>query len=216
MIVKNMLPAAGVAFFALLTYAFVGPQTDVDPLKPGERAEMLDRSMKDVSGEEVSLSDVAGKKGLLVIFSSNLCPFVVGNGEKSEGWGGRYAEIHDLAARAGIGMIVVNSNEAMRAKGDGMEDMKAQYLREGYKGRYVMDRDHRLADAFGALVTPHAFLFDRNMKLVYIGTIDDSVNRSANVKTSYLKNAIRAIDNDEVPKPTVTRHLGCSIKRVKV
>lgn len=216
MIVKNMFSAAGVAFFALLTYAFVGSQTEVTPLKPGEKAAMLDRNMTDVSGEDVSLADVAGKRGLLVIFNSNLCPFVVGNGEKSEGWEGRYAEIHDLAAEAEIGMILVNSNEAMRDGGEGMDDMKEQYLREAYKGRYAMDHDHRLADAFGALVTPHVFLFDGDMNLVYTGTIDDSVNRSANVKSPYLKNAIRAVEKGEVPNPAVTRHLGCSIKRVKV
>ncbi len=210
-----MFSAAGVAFFALLTYAFVGPQTEVDPLKPGDEAKMFDRSMTDVSGEEVSLSEVAGKKGLLVIFNSNLCPFVIGNGSKSDGWEGRYSEIHDLAAQAEIGMVLVNSNEAMRNAGDGMDDMKAQYLREGYKGRYVLDQGHRLADAFGAMVTPHVFLFDGDMKLVYTGTIDDSVNRTAEVKYPYLKNAIRAVDNEERPEPAITRQLGCSIKRVK-
>lgn len=216
MITKNMFSAVSVALFALLTYNFVGPNSDIKPMVPGEKAKLLDRKMEDVSGELVSLEDIADKNGLLVIFNSNLCPFVIGNGEKSEGWERRYTEYHQLTSKLGVGMVLVNSNKALRDKGDGIADMKAQSERIGYRGYHVLDKDHVLADAFGALVTPHVYLFNSDMVLVYAGTVDDSVNDSKAVKAPYLKNALEAMMEGKEPNPSVTRHLGCSIKRVKV
>jgi thioredoxin-related protein len=154
--------------------------TDTDPenkmLDIGSKAPKTDLKMADVSGKDMSLKEIAGEKGLLVIFSCNTCPFVIGNGTKSEGWEKRYPEIYDLVEASGIGMVLVNSNEAKRDAGDGMNDMKERYKAEGLKGYYVLDKNHELADAFGALTTPHVYLFDENMKLIYRGAIDDSVN----------------------------------------
>src|SRR6056297_2950007 len=158
-------------------------------LEIGAEAPMLNYEVRDVSGKLVTLDDAAGEKGLLVIFSCNTCPFVVGNGNKSEGWEGRYPELYDAAQSAGIGMVLVNSNEAKRDAGDSMSDMKKRYEQEGLKGHYVLDEKHVLADAFGALTTPHVFLFDENMKLIYKGAIDDSVESSGTVKEPYLLNA---------------------------
>ena len=215
MIAKNMFSAVSVALFALLTYNFVGPQTEIEPMKPGEKVKLPTHSMTDVSGESFSLDDAAGDNGLLVIFNSNLCPFVIGNGTKSEGWEGRYTEIYRMAEELGVGMALINSNKALRNKGDGMDDMREQSKRIGYEGLHLLDRDHVLADAFGALVTPHVFLFNADKVLVYTGTVDDNVNDSKAVKSPYLKDALRAMEKGVAPEPAVTRHLGCSIKRVK-
>lgn len=212
----QLLTAGVVTCLSFLMYAFVGNHSGDTPLAIGDDAPKTEWKMQDVSGTEISLDEVAKESGLLVIFSCNTCPFVIGNGTKSEGWDGRYPEIYDMANGAEIGMVLVNSNEAKRTSGDGMSDMKRRYADEGYKGYYALDKDHVLADAFGAMVTPHVFLFDKNMKLVYKGAIDDSVNDSQEVKEPYLKNAIKSVTNGEKPEPESTRHLGCSIKRVKV
>ena len=203
------------AAFAITT-AFTIEEDREKILEIGAVAPKIEMPMADVSGEEIALKDVAGKNGLLVIFSCNTCPFVIGNGTKSEGWEGRYPGLHDAAASAGIGMVMVNSNEAKRTAGDSMDDMKKRYEQEGLKGRYVLDEDHVLADAFGALTTPHVFLFDANMKLIYKGAIDDSVESSDSVKEPYLLNAIKMHVSGGKVDPNSTKQLGCSIKRVKV
>jgi len=185
-------------------------------LEIGAEAPMLNYEVRDVSGKLVTLDDAAGENGLLVIFSCNTCPFVIGNGTKSEGWEGRYPEMVDLAEKHGMGTILLNPNEAKRDAGDGMGDMKKRYDEKNLKGFYALDENHKLADAFGALTTPHIFLFDKDMKLIYKGAIDDSVSSSEDVKEPYLKNAIKAYANGEKIDPNSTKQLGCSIKRVKV
>ena len=214
---KYQFLSAMVLAIALVSLAFI-PKSENPPseiLAIGAKAPKSDMKMADVSGKDVSLMDVKGEKGLLVIFSCNTCPFVVGNGGKTEGWEGRYPSLHDAAADAGIGMVLVNSNEAKRKAGDSMEDMQARYKAEGLKGFYVIDEKHVLADAFGALTTPHVFLFDENMELIYKGAIDDSVDKAADVKDQYLLDAINAHLKGKKIDPNSTRQLGCSIKRVK-
>ncbi len=202
------------AFLSVLAFSYSDKVSD-NILKIGKSAPEQGLMMTDVSDKEISLKSAAKKNGLLVIFSCNTCPFVIGNGSKSEGWEGRYPELYDVASKANIGMVMVNSNEAKRDNGDNLADMKARYTEQGLKGYYVLDKNHVLADAFGALTTPHVFLFDENMELIYRGAIDDSVDSSENVKEPYLKNAIQAHLSGKDINPDSTRQLGCSIKRVK-
>ena len=183
-------------------------------LEIGAKAPLTGLSMDDVSGRGISLDEIKKKNGLLVIFSCNTCPFVVGNGEKSEGWQNRYPEIGDIAGKNDIGFVLVNPNEKTRSSGDSMEDMKRQYDANNYNGYYVLDKDHKLADAFGAKTTPHVYLFDQDMKLIYKGAIDDNVSRRNEVKEPYLINAINNHIKKQPIDPNSTRQLGCSIKRV--
>jgi thioredoxin-related protein len=184
-------------------------------LELGAKLPAADVKMKNIDGTEHDLKSLAGKNGLLVIFSCNTCPFVIGNGKKSEGWEGRYPALYDYASKAEIGMVLINPNEAKREKGDGMADMQVQHEKEGLKAPYLLDKSHIVADAFGALTTPHVFLFDGEMNLIYKGAIDDSVDSVAGVKEPYLMNAIDAHVAGKPIEPASTRQLGCSIKRVK-
>jgi len=201
---------------AVIFVACAAKNSEREILDLGKKAPKTDMMMTDVSGEDISLEMAAKDEGLLVIFSCNTCPFVIGNGSKSEGWEGRYPEIAEMAEKEGIGMVLVNSNEAKREKGDGMKDMKERYAEKNLKGYYVLDENHVLADAFGALTTPHVFLFDSDMKLIYKGAIDDSVDSSDDIEQPYLKNAIKAYKAGGKIDPNSTKQLGCSIKRVKV
>lgn len=199
---------------AVAALAFKG-SGDYSNLKLGANAPMQDYTMKDVSGDAVSLESAKGKKGLLVIFSCNTCPFVVGNGEKSEGWENRYNGVIDAANKAGIGSIIVNSNSAKREKGDSYQDMIKHAETNKYKGLYALDEKNALADAFGAKTTPHIFLFNDEMKLIYQGAIDDNVDSKKDVKVNYLSDAINAYSNGEEISVQETKPIGCSIKRFK-
>jgi hypothetical protein len=111
-------------------------------------------------------------------------------------------------------MVLVNSNEAKREKGDGFGDMQDHYKRMGYNSAYVLDKDHAVADAFGARTTPHVFLFDRDGKLSYKGAIDDNVGSANAVTQHWLKDAMAAQVAGQAIDPATTRNMGCSIKRV--
>jgi hypothetical protein len=180
----------------------------------GSKAPLADVLMMNVNGTQMSLNTAAGPNGLLVVFSCNTCPFVVGNGEKSDGWEGRYNETAIFAKENGVSMVLVNSNEAKRDNHDSMEAMQAHAKENNYGMPYLLDANHQLADAFGAMKTPHVYLFDGDMNLVYRGSIDDNVSDAEAVSERYVQDAITAVVNGEPVGVAETKAIGCSIKRV--
>ncbi len=189
------------------------PHDPLPDLTIGAALPAAEVKMKDVSAKEFSLKELAGSKGLLVIFSSNTCPFVVGS-DNSEGWEGRYPELAAYASRYGMGVAFVNSNEAKRDQGESFADMQQRYKEKKYSGHYLLDAGHHVADAFGARTTPHVFLFDSKLKLAYKGAIDDNVGSAAAVKERWLTNAIDALASGAPIESAMTRNVGCSIKRM--
>lgn len=211
---KYLSILAAIVLTGLGVFAFTVNKNDI--LEIGATAPKTDVPMAGVSGSEYKLKDLKKENGLLVVFSCNTCPFVVGNpGKDSEGWHGRYNEVHQQAKDAGVGMVLVNSNEAFRDDEDSMVKMQNLAKEHGYTMPYVIDENHVVADAFGALTTPHIYLFDKDMKLVYKGAIDDNVNDSGAVKEHYLRDALQNLKAGKKIDPNSTRQLGCSIKRVK-
>jgi thioredoxin-related protein len=174
----------------------------------GEKAVHTDVKMTDVSGKKYSIDDVKGDNGVLVLFSSNTCPFVLK-------WEGRYIETKKWADQHKVGMIVLNSNCSNRNGVDSMEEMKKHAAAKGYNFPYVVDGGSKIANAFVGQTTPHAFLFDKEMKLVYKGAIDDNHDNASAVKNAYLKDAIAAISKGQTVKVAETKPVGCSIKRVQ-
>ena len=204
--------ASALALGVFMTSAGIAePQPE---LAIGSKAPLADVLMMNVNGTQMSLNTAAGPNGLLVVFSCNTCPFVVGNGEKSDGWEGRYNETGRFAKENGVAMVLVNSNEAKRDNHDSMDAMKAHAKDNNYGMPYLLDANHQLADAFGALKTPHVYLFDGDMTLVYRGAIDDNVNRAKEVKEQHLQLAMTQMAANKKIKTQETKAVGCSIKRV--
>lgn len=196
----------------LLSFGTKSPEGN-PTLEIGQKAPLSDVKMKETGGSEVSLREMMGKNGLLVIFSCNTCPFVVGR-QDSEGWQSRYNHVAEVALQAEVGSLLVNSNEAKRNNGDSFEDMVRQAADNRYQMTYALDQDHALADAFGARTTPHVFLFNNKFELVYKGAIDDNNDSSADVKENWLTDALKNLSAGRPIEPNSTRNIGCSIKRV--
>ena len=180
----------------------------------GEKAPMPNAPMMGVDGQQHTLTSLKGDNGLLVVFSCNTCPFVVGNGTKTEGWEGRYNGLAELAESLNIGMVLVNSNEAKREGDDSFVAMKRHAAEAGYTMPYVMDEGSKLANACGARTTPHAYLYNKDMTLAYRGSIDDNVNRAEEVGENYLSVAMTRMAEGKKIKTQETKAVGCSIKRV--
>ena len=178
-----------------------------EELSIGSDAPLVNKTMQTISGEEITLEKATKANGLVVIFSCNTCPWV-------DRWEDRYPVVSEIAAKNEVGMIALNSNESYRERGDGMEDMIQRAKKMNYDFPYALDKDHLIADAFGATRTPHVYLFDADMKLVYVGAIDDNARDANAVESFYLKDAIEQMVAGENITQSQTRSLGCTIKRV--
>lgn len=179
-----------------------------DPLTIGSKMPKADTKMKDVSGREISMKDAAKENGVLVMFSCNTCPYVIKNQ-------GRTISISDFAQKMKVGVIILNSNEAQRDADDSYEAMQAYAKDQHYNWSYVVDKDHEVADAFGANRTPECFLFDKNMTLVYHGAIDDNPSDASAITRNHLKEAIKEMAGGKDISVKESRSVGCTIKRNK-
>lgn len=179
-----------------------------DPITIGADLPKATVKMQDVSGKLISIKDAAKANGVLVMFSCNTCPYVLKNQDRT-------VEIAAYALQKNLGVIVLNSNEAYRTKDDSFDAMKAYAKDQQYKWSYVVDKNHEIADAFGANRTPEVFMFDKNMKLVYHGAIDDNPSDATAVNRSHLKMAINELTEGKEISVKESKSVGCSIKRNK-
>lgn len=210
-----MLGAAAIVAGSLFISAGLPVNEPQSELAIGAKAPLADAAMTSADGTMMTLESAAGPNGLLVVFSCNTCPFVVGNGTKSDGWEGRYNSTNQAAERMGIEMVLVNSNEAKRDNHDSLEAMQERAKSEGYEMPYLLDKAHRIADAFGALKTPHVYLFDKNMTLVYRGSLDDNVSDANAVQDNYIMDAMTSLKRGKACDVAETKAIGCSIKRMQ-
>lgn len=160
-----------------------------------------------LSSKKITLNDAAGNKGLLVVFSCNTCPYVLKSMPRME-------DMLKFAHAKGIGVLVLNSNEAQRDDADAPDAMKA-FGKEHHYPNYAVDNGSALANAFGANRTPEVFLFNKDKKLVYKGAMDDNVQDPAAAKEIFLKDAIENMLAGKAINPEETKSIGCTIKRVK-
>lgn len=176
-------------------------------LKPGEGLPPQAAAIKltGVDGREVSLKELMGPKGLLVIFSCNHCPWV-------KAWQARMVALGNGYSKKGIGVVAVNANDPVAYPDDDLAHMKAQAKEHGYQFPYVVDATSDVARAFGATRTPEAFLFDANGVLVYHGAIDDNAEKPEAVRKRYLADALEALLAGRPVPVAETKALGCSIK----
>ena len=168
----------------------------------GSKMPGSDYILKNINGKESELSTYKKENGLLVIFSCNTCPWVIR-------WQGRYNPISELCSKNNIGFVAVNSNASQHDGVDSFDSMKEHAKKYEYIFPYVLDSGSRLANAFGAMVTPHVYLFDKNGDLRYRGAIDDGPKR---VKRNYLVDAINSVSKGKSVRTKTTKSLGCSIK----
>jgi len=171
----------------------------------GSQAPLLDQELITIDGETITLRETAGENGLLVVFTSNTCPWV-------HRWESRYLEVAQLAQENGIPMIALNPNEATRNDGESMDDMRKRAEKYNYNFIYAMDKDHLLANEYGANRTPHVYLFNADFSLVYRGAIDDNAHDPEEVEQTFTKDAILQLAKGEEITIQTSPSLGCTIK----
>jgi peroxiredoxin len=148
---------------------------------------------------------VAEKRGLLVVFACNHCPYVIHLAEAL----GRFA--FEIAAK-GIATVAIASNDIERYPQDGPDRMPAFAEAHGWEFPYLHDATQEVAHAYAAACTPDFYLFDAKLKLVYAGQFDDSRPGKGDASGSDLAcAAANLLDGRETPLPW-SPSTGCNIK----
>jgi hypothetical protein len=174
-------------------------------LQIGSHIPEINHKLIDISGKKITLGQVIGDKGTLVIFSCNTCPWVLK-------WEKRYVDISKRYKNKGVGIIAVNSNVSRFDGDDSLEKMAIHAREKNYNFIYAQDPNARLAYAFGATKTPHIYLFNDQNQLVYRGAVDDNARSEFDVDEAFLINALdQMLAGEQITKP-VSKALGCSIK----
>jgi len=188
---------------ALLVSLFLA--APVAALDLGATAPKSDVKMKSVEGGEVSIAEIAGKQGTLVIFTCNHCPW-------AKAWEQRIAKLGNTYKSRGVGVIAINANDPKDHAEDGYDGMVTRAKTLGLQFPYVVDSGSTVARAFGAERTPEVFVFDAQGKLAYHGTVDDNAEHADQVTQAYLANALESVATGKPVETKETKALGCTIK----
>lgn len=172
-------------------------------LQIGQKAP--DFSLPGVDGKTWSLGDFADRKLLIVLFSCNHCPYVVGSED-------RMNRLYADYAPRGVGMIAINSNEQQNHPMDDFDHMVQRAKEKGFQFPYVRDESQEVALAYGALRTPHYYVFDEERTLRYTGRMDDNPRTAGQETTRELRDALDALLEGRQPPVPVTNPIGCNVK----
>ncbi len=164
-----------------------------------------DFDLPGVDGKNYSLASFAGVKVLAVVFSCNHCPYVVGSEDRMN------AFYRDYAPK-GMAMVAINSNETENHPTDSFEHMKKRAAEKGFKFPYLRDESQEVALAYGALRTPHFYVFDKARKLRYTGRMDDSPREAARATTRELRDAVDAVLAGRKVAVPLSNPIGCNVK----
>lgn len=159
-----------------------------------------------VSGENISLANLADKKALLVMFICRHCPFVKHIQTELANLGKDYFN-------SDLGIVAISANDAQNYPNDAPESLNEMSTELGFKFPLCYDETQETAKAYTAACTPDFFLFDQERKLVYRGQLDDSrPSNNKPVTGADLRAAIEAVLVDQAVTSEQIPSVGCNIK----
>lgn len=155
-------------------------------------------------GGAYSLSDFQDDF-LVVFFTCNHCPYVIGSDEVTRSTADRFAD-------RGIGFVGINSNSEKTYEVDGFPHMVRRMEEHKFPWVYLRDESQEVALAYGALRTPHFYVFDRERKLVYTGRGVDQPKDSSRITVNDLERALEELTSGREVSVPVTNPIGCNVK----
>ena len=158
-----------------------------------------------IDGKTYALSDFAGDAVLVIFFTCNHCPYVTGSDEDTR-------RTVEKFSGSGVRFVAINSNSRNTYSEDDFPHMVERMRKHGFPWVYLHDEAQEVARAYGALRTPHFYVFDRERRLIYTGRAIDQPRQSEKAKTHDLD---RALEEHLAGKPVtvpVTNPIGCNVK----
>lgn len=167
-------------------------------------ADAPDFRLAGVDGKVRDHASFSDKKLLVVIFSCNHCPYVMDYED-------RMISIQRDFESKGVQLVAINSNDERAYPEDSLAKMVIRAKEKGFNFPYLRDQGQTTVERYGAVCTPHVFVFDNQRKLRYRGRIDDSRD-PLKVKSHDLRNALDDMIAGLSVRVPDTRPFGCSIK----
>ncbi|MEO9572148.1 MAG: thioredoxin family protein [Polaribacter sp.] len=180
-------------------------RTESNEFKNGTKAPDF-KLLNTVDDSLVSLQEAKGKKGTVIMFICNHCPFVIHVNEELVKMANEYQQ-------KGIHFIAISSNDIENYPQDSPELMKELAKKENYPFSYLYDETQDVAKAYDAACTPDFYVFDADLKAVYHGQLDDS--RPGNGKPVTGVDLRNSMNNLLENKPVLQNQkpsMGCGIK----
>ena len=164
-----------------------------------------DFNLKSTDGKFYQLSDFSDSRILVVFFTCNHCPYVLGSDEVTRQTANRFEA-------DGVRFVAVNSNSPNTYEEDSFENMVLRMKENRFPWLYLHDETQEIALSYGALKTPHFFVFDETRKLVYTGRGVDQPRDASKITINDLDRTITAILAGQEVSIMLTNPIGCNIK----
>jgi len=164
-----------------------------------------DFSLPATDGRKYGPGDFSGASVLVVFFSCNHCPYVTGSDEHTRKTAEKYST-------KGVRFVAINSNSRNTHPNDDFPFMVERMKEKKFPWAYLRDESQDVARAFGALRTPHFFVFDGSRKLVYTGRGMDNPMESAKSTVFDLDRAMEDVVAGKPVRVPLTNPIGCNVK----
>jgi peroxiredoxin len=172
-------------------------------LQHGQKA--IDFRLPSTEGKEYSLSDFDKFRYLVIFFTCNHCPYVIGSDEVTRATAEKYSG-------KGVGFVGINSNSENTYSEDSFPNMVKRMEQYNFPWVYLYDRSQEVARAYGALRTPHFYVFDNDRKLVYTGRGVDNPRDTSKMTINNLDNVLDELTSGKNISVPLTNPIGCNIK----
>ena len=168
-----------------------------------------DFALPGTDGRQYTLGDFRDARLLAVVFSCNHCPYVTGSEDRMIAFARRYQ-------LGGVAVVAINPNETDNHPTDSFAHMVERAREKGFPFPYLRDESQDVARAYGALRTPHYYLFDKvpdgRWRLQYTGRMDDNPRNPGRETTHELADAADALLAGGEPSVRATNPIGCNVK----
>lgn len=161
--------------------------------------------LKATDGNTYSLEDFSKDSYLVVFFTCNHCPYVVHSDEVTRKTCEKYRS-------KGVRFVAINSNSPRTYAEDDFSHMVKRMQEHKFPWIYLYDETQEVARLYGALRTPHFFVFNRKRELVYCGRGVDSPRDPSKITINDLENALQELISGKEISTPLTNPIGCNVK----
>ncbi len=168
-------------------------------------SDAIDFELPATDSKTYSLSNFNDAKILVVFFTCNHCPYVTGSDEVTRQTAEKYKE-------SGVRFVGINSNSKVTHQDDDFQHMVDRMEKHTFPWVYLYDESQETALAYGALRTPHFFVFDGDRKLIYTGPGVDNPRETSKMTVNDLDRVLDEVTSGKALSINLTNPIGCNVK----